>query len=177
MKNKTSGAAGFDLAANQSIIIEPRGRALVPTELSLEIPWGTYGRIAARSSIAWNLGLDIGAEVIDSDYRGEIFVLLFNHSDERVFLPQVVEESKPNLDVQLPKEKHALSTFLEEEALPPKEASKNLAGTTSPWASVPRSKDPFDDIPEGDSDFSYIQYLAQLSQPKDAQLSPPKDII
>ncbi|XP_042444288.1 uncharacterized protein LOC122029387 [Zingiber officinale] len=90
---------------------------------------------------------------------------------------EVVEESKPNLDVQLPKEKHALSAFLEEEALSPKEASKDLAGTTSPWASVPRSKDPFDDIPEEDSNFSYIQYLAQLSQPKDAQLSPPKDVI
>ncbi|KAG6472915.1 hypothetical protein ZIOFF_070393 [Zingiber officinale] len=262
MKNKTSGAAGFDLVADQSIIIEPRGRALIPTGLSLEIPWGTYGRIVARSSIAWKLGIDIGAGVIDSDYRGEIFVLLFNHSDERVFIPQgmaiaqiifeqiihpniyevtqlsttnrgtggfgstdaqssagrnskkskskskyatrrwdtlgqpsgkfdyyvnydipkafpdlelpppswddeVVEESKPDWNVLLPKERHALSTFLEEEALSPKEASKDLAGTTSLWASIPRAKDPFDDFPEEDSDFSYIQYLAQLSQPKD----------
>ncbi|KAG6537924.1 hypothetical protein ZIOFF_003027 [Zingiber officinale] len=87
---------------------------------------------------------------------------------------EVVEESEPNMDVQLPKEKHALSALLEEEALSPKEASKDLAGTTSPWASIPRSKDPFDDIPEEDSDFSYIQYLAQLSQPKDSQ-SPLKD--
>ncbi|KAG6537925.1 hypothetical protein ZIOFF_003028 [Zingiber officinale] len=38
MKNKTLGAAGFDLAADQSIIIQPKGRALVPTGLSLEIP-------------------------------------------------------------------------------------------------------------------------------------------
>ncbi|KAG6472974.1 hypothetical protein ZIOFF_070454 [Zingiber officinale] len=248
MKNKTSGAAGFDLVADQSIIIEPRGRALVPTGLSLKIPWGTYGRIAARSSIAWKLGLNIGAggmsiaqiifeqiihpniyEVTQlSTTNREIggfgstdvqsstgsnskkkkskskakystgrwdtlgqpsgkFDYYVNYDIPKALpdleLPppswddEVVEESKPNLDVQLPKEKHALSAFLEEEALSPKEASKDLAGTTSPWASVPRSKDPFDDIPEEDSNFSYIQYLAQLSQPKDAQLSPPKDVI
>ncbi|KAG6483211.1 hypothetical protein ZIOFF_059853 [Zingiber officinale] len=52
LKNKTTGAAGFDLAADQSTVIEPRGRALIPTGLSLEIPWGAYERITARSSIA-----------------------------------------------------------------------------------------------------------------------------
>ncbi|KAG6535783.1 hypothetical protein ZIOFF_000812 [Zingiber officinale] len=52
--------------------------------ISLEIPYGSYGRIATRSSAAWNLGLDVGAGVIDNDYRGEIIILAFNHSNEPV---------------------------------------------------------------------------------------------
>ncbi|KAG6532104.1 hypothetical protein ZIOFF_005942 [Zingiber officinale] len=179
MKNKTSGVAGFDLAADQSIIIEPKGRVLVPTGLSLEILWGTYGRIAARSSIAWKLGLDIGPDGKFDYYVNYDIPKLFQiwkYPPPPSWDDEVVEESKPNLDVQLPKEKHALSTFLEEEALSPKEASKDLAGTTSPWASVPQSKDPFDDIPEEDCDFSYIQYLAKLSPPNDVIWDSYEDI-
>ncbi|KAG6501820.1 hypothetical protein ZIOFF_041704 [Zingiber officinale] len=52
----------------------------IHTGISMEIPWGCYGRIATRSSVAWNLGLDIGAGVIDSDYQSEIIILAFNHS-------------------------------------------------------------------------------------------------
>ncbi|KAG6492239.1 hypothetical protein ZIOFF_047190 [Zingiber officinale] len=82
---------------------------------------------------------------------------------------EVIDDSgrpkESDWDQLLPKEKHALSIFLEEETLSLKETSKDLAGTTTPWASVPRSKDPFDDILEEDSDLSYIQYLTQLSQP------------
>ncbi|XP_042404507.1 deoxyuridine 5'-triphosphate nucleotidohydrolase-like [Zingiber officinale] len=52
----------------------------------MEIPWGTYGRIATRSSAALKLGLDIGAGVIDSDYRGEVKILAFNHSDQNIYI-------------------------------------------------------------------------------------------
>ncbi|KAG6510692.1 hypothetical protein ZIOFF_028723 [Zingiber officinale] len=52
LEHKSLGATGFDLVANKTVIIEPRGRALVSTGLSLEIPWGTYGRITTRSSAA-----------------------------------------------------------------------------------------------------------------------------
>ncbi|KAG6477314.1 hypothetical protein ZIOFF_066567 [Zingiber officinale] len=97
-ETKSSGAAGFDLSADADCVIEPRGRALISTGLNLEIPWGTYGRIATRSSAAWKLGLDVGAGVINSDYRGEIKILVFNHSSKQVvvfqemFIAQIIFE-------------------------------------------------------------------------------------
>jgi len=48
----------------------------------LAIPSGFYGRIAPRSSLAWKNFIDVGAGVIDEDYRGPLGVVLFNHSDE-----------------------------------------------------------------------------------------------
>ncbi|KAG6510513.1 hypothetical protein ZIOFF_028537 [Zingiber officinale] len=83
---KTTGAARLDLATSEDCIIQPRGRGLIFTEISMEIPWGTYGRIATRSSAAFRLGLDIGAGVIDCDYRGEIKILAFNHFDQFIHI-------------------------------------------------------------------------------------------
>lgn len=74
-------AAGFDLFSARDLIIPGRDRGLVETDLEVELPLGTYGRIAPRSGLALNHGIDVGAGVIDSDYRGSIKVLLFNHSD------------------------------------------------------------------------------------------------
>lgn len=48
----------------------------------MAIPEGYYGRIAPRSGLACKHFIDVGAGVIDSDYRGEIMVLLFNFSNE-----------------------------------------------------------------------------------------------
>ena len=48
------------------------------------MPPNTYGRIAARSGLAWNQHLSIGGDVIDGDYRGNVAVILFNHSDHNV---------------------------------------------------------------------------------------------
>lgn len=80
-ERKSDGAAGYDLFAADDIIVQARGRTLVPTGISIEIPRGYYGRVAPRSGLALNFGLDVGAGVIDSDYRGPVGVLLFNHSD------------------------------------------------------------------------------------------------
>ena len=77
----SSGAAGYDLSAAASVTVPSRGRLLVPTDLSLAVPLGTYGRIAPRSGLALKSGIDVGAGVVDSDYRGSLGVLLFNHSD------------------------------------------------------------------------------------------------
>ena len=77
----SAGAAGFDLTSAASVVVPARGKALVPTDLSIAVPKGTYGRIAPRSGLAWKNSLDVGAGVVDGDYRGPVGVLLFNHSD------------------------------------------------------------------------------------------------
>ncbi|KAK1926701.1 dUTPase-like protein, partial [Papiliotrema laurentii] len=74
-------AAGLDLHASSPKTIPARGKALVETGLSLAIPAGHYGRVAPRSGLAAKFGVETGAGVIDSDYRGPLMVLLFNHSD------------------------------------------------------------------------------------------------
>ena len=74
-------AAGYDLHASEENIVPARGNALIGTGLAFGIPVGNYGRIAPRSGLAAKNSIDIGAGVIDSDYRGEVKVLLFNFSD------------------------------------------------------------------------------------------------
>ena len=82
----TSGAAAVDLRANvkESTVIAPGERKLIPTGLSMSIPEGLVGIIAARSGLACKKGIALsnGIGVIDSDYRGEIGVSLFNTSKE-----------------------------------------------------------------------------------------------
>ena len=75
------GDAGADLTASEKKVIPARDRALVATGIRLEIPEGHVGLIWPRSGLAFKKGIDCGAGVIDSHYRGEIKVLLFNHSD------------------------------------------------------------------------------------------------
>ena len=72
-------AAGLDLFLDQeSLVIHPGKRVLASTGISVAIPSGHYGRIAPRSGISLNNGVDIMAGVIDSDYRGELKVLMLN---------------------------------------------------------------------------------------------------
>jgi len=54
----------------------------VKTDLSIAIPRGTYARVAPRSGLAWKKFIDVGAGVVDYDYRGNVGVILFNHGDE-----------------------------------------------------------------------------------------------
>ncbi len=75
------GDAGADLRSSQDITIPARGRLVVPTGVKIALPSGHVGLVWPRSGLAVKQGLDCGAGVIDSQYRGEIKVLLFNHSD------------------------------------------------------------------------------------------------
>jgi len=77
----TWGSAGYDLCADENTHIGAGGRQLIATNLSIEVPLGHYGRIAPRSGLAMKRGINVGAGVIDSDYRGRLGVVLFNHSD------------------------------------------------------------------------------------------------
>ena len=74
-------AAGYDLHALTPAVVPARGKVLVSTGLAFAIPVGNYGRIAPRSGLAAKHSIDVGAGVIDADYRGEVKVLLFNLSD------------------------------------------------------------------------------------------------
>ena len=83
----TVGSSGMDLRANnpEQIILKPMERILIPTGLFLEIPLGYEAQIRPRSGLAVNKGLTClnTPGTIDSDYRGEIKVLLINLSNEQ----------------------------------------------------------------------------------------------
>ncbi len=58
-------AAGLDLYASQSVTIPPHSKALIPTDISIDIPSGHYGRVAPRSGLAIKNHINVGAGVID----------------------------------------------------------------------------------------------------------------
>jgi dUTP pyrophosphatase len=74
-------AAGYDLCSASKLIVPAHGKAIVPTDLSIALPEGTYGRVAPRSGLAVKSFIDVGAGVIDQDYRGPLGVVLFNFSN------------------------------------------------------------------------------------------------
>jgi len=82
----TEGSAGLDLraAVEEPLVIEPGDRVLVPTGLRVAIPPGYEGQVRARSGIALRhgIGLPNAPGTIDSDYRGELKVLLTNWGRE-----------------------------------------------------------------------------------------------
>jgi dUTP pyrophosphatase len=78
----SAAAAGADLRASEALVIGPGARAAVPTGLRLAIPRGHVGLVWPRSGIAVRHGIDTLAGVVDSDYRGEVKVVLVNHGDE-----------------------------------------------------------------------------------------------
>ncbi len=82
----SAGAAGADLYAclEKEVTIAPGETAWIPTGLALEVPQGCAGLVYARSSLGVKRGLAPANKVgvIDSDYRGELRVVLFNHGVE-----------------------------------------------------------------------------------------------
>ncbi len=82
----SDGAAGADLHAclDECVVIKPGETAFIPTGLSMEIPKGYAGLIYARSGLACKRGLAPANKVgvIDSDYRGEFIVALYNQGSE-----------------------------------------------------------------------------------------------
>ena len=76
---QTDGAAGFDIASDVNLNLRSGDAALISTGLSMSIPDGYYLRISPRSGLAVRCGIDVLAGVVDSDYRGEIKVMLINH--------------------------------------------------------------------------------------------------
>ena len=79
---RTARAAGHDLATVQGAVVLAYGKVLVKTGLTMTLPPGCYGRIAPRCGLALKKFIDVGAGVVDSDYRGELGVILFNFRSE-----------------------------------------------------------------------------------------------
>ncbi len=77
---ETDGAAGMDLRADEPFTLAPGERRLVPTGLAVEIPPGHEGQVRARSGLAVRHGIALvnAPGTIDSDYRGEVKVILVN---------------------------------------------------------------------------------------------------
>lgn len=79
-ERKSALAAGYDLCADEALVLAPGGRKAIETNITVEIPPGNYGRVAPRSGLAVKSGINVLAGVIDADYRGKIGVVLVNHS-------------------------------------------------------------------------------------------------
>lgn len=83
---ETKGSAGVDLQAfiESPIVLKPMERSLVPTGLFIELPEGYEAQVRARSGLAIKHGISLvnGIGTIDSDYRGEIKVILINLGDK-----------------------------------------------------------------------------------------------
>jgi dUTP pyrophosphatase len=82
----TEGSAGLDLRADSAVRLDPGGRALVPTGISLAIPPGFEGQVRPRSGLALREGVTClnSPGTIDSDYRGEVCVILVNLGQKSV---------------------------------------------------------------------------------------------
>jgi len=83
---QTSGSAGFDLCAaiTEPISLLPGMRCLIPSGFAMAIPPGYEGQVRPRSGLALKHGLTIvnAPGTIDSDYRGEVAIVLINHGQE-----------------------------------------------------------------------------------------------
>ena len=77
----TAGAAGMDIVAAETMVIEPSGRHAVATGFALAIPAGYEVQVRPRSGLALRHGITClnTPGTIDSDYRGEVKVILINH--------------------------------------------------------------------------------------------------
>jgi dUTP pyrophosphatase len=88
----TAGAAGFDLRSNEEVTLMPGEIKLVPTGLFMEIPLGYEGQVRPRSGLSLKRSVTVlnTPGTVDADYRGEVGVILINHSDK----PQRLEKGE-----------------------------------------------------------------------------------
>ena len=80
-KRATEGSAGLDISSSVDTVVPSQKWLAVPTGISITVPKYCYARIAPRSGLTFKYGIQIGAGVVDSDYTGEIKVIMFNHGE------------------------------------------------------------------------------------------------
>lgn len=84
----STDAAGYDIASAEDAVIEPGRKGLIKTGLAIKmpdcpVPGHIYAmKLTSRSGLSWKKGVEVGAGLIDLDYRGELGVVLFNHHHE-----------------------------------------------------------------------------------------------
>ncbi|XP_063418897.1 deoxyuridine 5'-triphosphate nucleotidohydrolase-like [Mytilus trossulus] len=100
-------AAGYDLYSAYDYKIPSKGKVCAMTDIQIALPEGCYGRVAPRSGLAAKHFIDVGAGVIDQDYRGNVGVIMFNFGEqefvvnkgdriaqlicERIYIPELEE--------------------------------------------------------------------------------------
>ncbi len=99
--------AGFDLYSTEEININPKQRSTIKTGVSFEMPKDIAGLVWPRSGLSVKKGIDVLAGVIDSGYRGEVMVCLYNTSEEVVEIKrgdriaQIIFQEVPIVSLQL----------------------------------------------------------------------------
>jgi dUTP pyrophosphatase len=121
---QTEGAAGADLRASETLTIAPGGIGSVGTGVHVAIPPGHVALVWPRSGLALRQGIDTLAGVIDSDYRGEVRVLLANHGG----LPFEIKIG--DRIAQLILQPVVRADYLKVETLPPTVRSERGFGST-----------------------------------------------
>ncbi len=125
---KTSGSAGADLRSSspEIISISPGERKLIPTNLILELPQGYEAQVRPRSGLALNHGVTVlnTPGTIDSDYRGEVKVLLINHGQN------AFEINHGDRIAQLIIAKHEQPEFIADENLSETQRAEGGYGST-----------------------------------------------
>lgn len=99
--------AGFDLYSVVETVIPPKQRKTVKTGIALQMPDNMAGLIWPRSGLSVKQGIDVLAGVVDSGYRGEIMVCLYNTSDENVVIntgdrvAQIIFQEVPRVTMEV----------------------------------------------------------------------------
>ncbi|XP_057306748.1 uncharacterized protein LOC130644963 [Hydractinia symbiolongicarpus] len=120
----SQNAAGFDLCSAENKVIAANGHGIVKTDIAVMLPKGTYGRVAPRSGLAVKNFVDVGAGVVDYDYRGNVGVVLFNH------LHKDFEVTKGMRVAQFIVEKICMPKLVQVEELTETERGENGYGST-----------------------------------------------
>lgn len=121
----TTSDAGYDLCSTEVYTLKKWERKLFKTNIALAIPHGYYGRVAPRSWLAYKYGIDVLAGVIDSWYRGDLWVIVINFWDD----DYTIQEG--DKIAQLIIEACHEAERIESESLP--EADRGQGGRWSTW--------------------------------------------
>lgn len=125
MKPATVGSAGIDLRSNENLTISSEERVLIKTGLFIELPSGYEAQIRPRSGLAFKHGITVlnSPGTIDSDYRNEIAVILYNTGEK-------FSIEKGDRIAQMVIQKVPEVTFVEVEELSETERGLNGCGST-----------------------------------------------
>lgn len=114
-------AAGCDFVSPVDEIVPARGRVLIKTGLKMVIPTGFRLRLHSRSGLSLKHGIEVGAGLIDEDYRQEIGIVLYNHSDVDYIVKRGDRIAQGCVE-------HYYQASFEEGAVPDKDQESNRVG-------------------------------------------------